>query len=125
MIKQFIVVTALTVLLVSCGSKPIQLKNFDKEGWVNDKDGCSGARKSIVGTIIDQKDLLMAKEQEQITELLGKPDRHELYKRSQYFLVYSIEPGSSCPDFIADKKVANLSIRFNALGRVNEIVYYK
>lgn len=125
MYKNIISMLFLAISLASCEPEPIQLDNFDRQTWVNDKDGCNGDRKAIVESIIAQKDKLMAREQEQITDLLGKPDMHELYKRSQYFLVYSIDPGNNCPNYIADKKAANLTIRFNALGRVNEVVYYK
>ena len=61
----------------------------------------------------------------QIKELLGQPDMHELYERTQRFYVYSVDPGASCPNFIADKLAANFTLRFNALGRVHEVVYYK
>jgi len=67
----------------------------------------------------------LGKDQDQIKGLLGKPDMHEIYRRSQRFYIYWVDPGASCKNFIADKKAANLTLRYNALGRVHEVVYYK
>lgn len=114
----------LVLLSISC-SKPIIIDGFDQETWLNDIDGCKGDRKAIVELLEIHKDALLGKDQDQIKELLGKPDMHEIYKRSQQFFIYSIDPGSSCSNYIADKTAANLTLRYNALGRVHEVVYYK
>lgn len=116
-------ILVLGVFLTSC-SKSVELESFDKEGWVSDKNGCGGDRKTIANVVMSQKDRLMGLEQKQLIELLGKPDKYELYKRSQYFFVYSVDPGSSCADFNKGR-TANITIRFNALGKVNEVVYYQ
>lgn len=116
---------AFLVLLTFSCSEAIEIEGFDKEIWVNDIDGCQEQRKALIGTLVNNKDKLLGKDQTQIKELLGNPDRHELYRRTQRFLIYSIDPGSSCPTFIADKTLGNLTIRFNALGRVHEVFYYR
>lgn len=114
----------LLIITISC-TRPIAIDGFDRETWINDKDGCKGERKELVESLEKQKDALLGKDQGQIKELLGLPDMHEIYKRSQRFFIYSIDPGSSCSNFIADKTSANLTLRFNAMGRVHEVVYYR
>lgn len=114
----------LLLLSISC-TETIEIENFNKEKWIHDVDGCNKERKALVAIIMQQKHTLQGKDQAQIKDLLGKPDIHELYRRSQRFFMYSIDPGVSCKEFIADKTAANLTLRFNALGRVHEIIYYK
>jgi len=111
-------------ILSSCTS-PLTIKGFDKEQWVHDKDGCLGNRKDLVDLIIENKETLLGKDQDQIKNLLGKPDMHEIYRRAQRFYIYALDPGPSCLGYIADKQAANLTLRFNALGRVHEVVYYE
>ena len=116
--------TLLLFLAASC-TPSITIEGFDASVWVSDKDGCKGDRKELVDILIKNKSTLMGKDQTQIKSLLGKPDMHEIYRRSQRFYIYSIDAGPSCPNYIADKTAANLTLRYNALGRVHEVVYYE
>lgn len=114
------------LLLYTASCTPdIMIDGFDKSVWIGDKDGCKGDRKELVDILIQHKSKLLGKDQDQIKSLLGKPDMHEIYRRSQRFYIYSLDPGASCPNYIADKTAANLTLRYNALGRVHEVVNYK
>ncbi|MCB0496299.1 MAG: hypothetical protein KDC79_09195 [Cyclobacteriaceae bacterium] len=121
---KYIYFFTLVLILQSCSKPAIELSDFDQQKWIQDKDGCNETRKSIVGTLLEQKSKLLGAEQVQITKLLGKPDKLELYERSQFFLIYSIDPGKSCPNFDSTK-IDNVALRFNALGRVSEVIYYQ
>ncbi len=112
------------IILSSCTSS-LTINGFDKEAWINDKDGCLGNRKELISLIIGHKETLLGKDQDQIKSLLGRPDMHEIYRRAQRFYIYSLDPGPNCNNYIADKAAANLTLRFNALGRVHEVVYYE
>lgn len=114
----------LIVISASC-TPSLTIDGFDKSTWISDKDGCNGDRKELVDVLIKNKSTLLGKDQDQIKSLLGRPDMHEIYRRSQRFYIYSIDPGTSCPNYIADKTAANLTLRYNALGRVHEVVNYK
>jgi len=114
----------LLLMLTYC-TAPLTIDGFDKEAWTEDIDGCQGNRKQLITLIIDHKETLLGKDQDAIKSLLGKPDMHEIYRRAQRFYIYSLDPGPSCPKYIADKQAANLTLRFNALGRVHEVVYYE
>ncbi|MCF6352504.1 MAG: outer membrane protein assembly factor BamE [Cyclobacteriaceae bacterium] len=115
----------LVVLVFTSCTSSLTIDGFDKEAWTQDRDGCKGKRAEFVDILINNKEILLGKDQKQIKELLGKPDMHEIYRRAQRFYIYSIEPGASCTKYVADKSSANLTLRFNALGRVHEVVYYK
>ncbi len=114
----------LFVVLSSCTTS-LTIEGFDKDAWINDKDGCLGKRKELINQVITNKETLLGKSQDQIKSLLGQPDMHEIYRRAQRFYIYSLDPGSSCEKYIAGKTAANLTLRFNALGRVHEVVYYE
>lgn len=114
----------LLFFLGSCTAS-ISIDGFDREVWFNDRGGCKGGRKAIVELLESNKEKLLGKDQNQIKKLLGKPDMHELYKRTQRFYVYSVDPRASCANFDAGNTKANLTLRFNALGRVHEVVYYR
>ena len=111
-------------VIASCTPR-MNIDGFDKQAWVNDKDGCNGDRRASIDLLIEHKADVLGKDQDQIKAFLGKPDMHEIYRRSQRFYIYSIDPGASCENYIADKKGANLTLRYNALGKVHEVVYYK
>ncbi|MTI22725.1 hypothetical protein E1176_16960 [Fulvivirga sp. RKSG066] len=104
---------------MSCGSEVKDLENFDEETWQSDPNGCDGLRSAMVENLYDVKDELKGLNQNDITALIGKPDRHELYKRSQKFFYYQISPHSSCES--GDDENIYLSIRFNATGLAKEV----
>ena len=122
--NKFLTSLLFIVLLSFCTTSP-ELKGFDKQAWLEDTDGCNGDRESIIETIISQEKTLLGKDQDDIIELLGKPNMHELYRRSQTIFTYSINATNKCKQFISGQKQTYLTLRFNALGRVNEIIYYK
>lgn len=71
-------------------------------------------------SIESQKEKLLALDQLQIVELLGRPDQNELSKRNQKFFYYFIEPGPVCAN-ATDSLAARLAIRFNAMGLAKEV----
>lgn len=121
---RYTLITFLLLISISC-SQSISIDGFDSETWIRDVDGCKGDRKILVELLDKQKDVLLGKDQDQIIELLGKPDVHEIYKRSQTFFIYSIDPGSSCSNYVTNKTLAKLTLRYNALGRIHEVFYYR
>jgi hypothetical protein len=74
----------------------------------------------MADAIRSQKDKLLALDEMEIVQLLGKPDENELYKRNQKFYYYYLTPSESCA---SDEglKSSRLVIRFNAMGLAKEI----
>ena len=108
------------ILVIAGCSKPLpEFDKLDLAAWRNDKHACAGYRTSTIETIRSQKEKLLALKESQIIELLGRPDRNELYKRNQKFFQYSLEASSACENPKTDALL--LVIRFNAMGLAKEV----
>lgn len=108
-------------LLTGCQEIPT-LQNFDAKSWQQDRLGCQGKREQLIESLANQTDKLKGLGQNQIIELLGKPDLQELHKRNQKFYLYFYKKGPQCDGQMSYPKGQAISIRFNALDRANEIV---
>ena len=97
-------------MLGACYSPPA-IEGFSSDKWENALTECDGYRISGADSILKNKEQLLLKNQNEIRELLGAPARHQLFSRNQKFFFYELD----C------KKTTELSIRFDALGRVKEL----
>lgn len=102
----------LTICL-SCYKAP-QIDGFDTQAW-KESISCDQNRLDEANVLLANEQKLLSANQNEVQELLGNPDEHELYSRNQKFFYYNLSP--KC-DSIPGQR---LSIRFDALGRVNEI----
>jgi len=107
------------VVLVACGKPLPDLAPIDLSQWKEDKGGCKSIRAGFLSELVSQKDELKGLSEKDIIELLGRPDRNELYKRNQKFYYYDVEPGSLCNDSMT--KNQQLILRFNAMGMAKEV----
>ncbi len=111
----------LLLILSGCGKPLPTLDNLDLEQWEKDKNACGSYRKDNIDTLLAQKEKLLALKEMQIVDLIGRPDRNELYKRNQKFFYYYLKPAPDCPNYNADNS-ARLAIRFNAMGLAKEVM---
>ncbi len=110
----------LFILFITACSKPLpSLDGIDLKTWKEDKNGCLNNRSQFIAQLEKQKEKLKSLDQTEIIQLLGRPDRNELYKRNQKFFYYFLEPGVLCG---IDKEPRRLSIRFNAVELAKEVV---
>lgn len=109
----------LSVVLIACGKPMPDLSPLDLEQWKEDKNGCLRLREQNISHLIDQLEELKGLSEKDIIELLGRPDRNELYKRNQKFYYYDIDPGKTCPDSKPENQ--QLVLRFNAMGLAKEV----
>ncbi|HCZ35809.1 MAG TPA: hypothetical protein DHV26_07760 [Cytophagales bacterium] len=109
----------LSVVLIACGKPMPDLSPLDLVQWKEDKNGCLRLREQNISHLINQLEELKGLSEKDIIELLGRPDRNELYKRNQKFYYYDVDPGKAC----ADSKPENqqLVLRFNAMGLAKEV----
>lgn len=110
------------LIIISCNQDPI-LDGFDSQKWQADRDGCDKQRITLTDEVVSRKDELLGLNQNEIAAVFGKPNRHELYSRNKKAFVYFVGGGPTCKEqkAIPDKLV----IRFNGIGRVNDIILYK
>lgn len=111
----------LAFIFSSCGKSLPTLDGIDLQSWKEDKNGCMGKRSSMQESIIAQHSKLLALEELQIVELLGKPDQNELYKRNQKFFYYYLQSAKECNAGDSTLIPKRLSIRFNAMGLAKEV----
>lgn len=111
----------LLLILSACGKSLPTLDNLDLEQWEKDKNACGNYRKDNIETLLAQKEKLLALKEMQIVELIGRPDRNELYKRNQKFFYYYLKPAPECTNYNADS-TSRLAIRFNAMGLAKEVM---
>lgn len=114
---------SILILLVtlSCGRELPKIENLDLEQWRKDKNACGTYRTENLESIQSQKEKLLALKEMQVVELLGRPDRNELYKRNQKFYFYYLKAAPECSNYNADN-TTRLAIRFNAMGLAKEIM---
>ena len=119
---KFCVSTLIMLLfLTGCGKSLPTLDNLDLDQWEKDKNACGSYRKDNIEKLLAQKEKLLALKEMQIVNLLGRPDRNELYKRNQKFFYYYLKPAPECSTYNVDDN-ARLAIRFNAMGLAKEIM---
>lgn len=111
----------LLLLLSGCGNPLPTIENLDLDQWKKDKNACGTYRTTNLETFKDQKDKLLALKEMQVVELLGRPDRNELYKRNQKFYYYYLKSAPECSNYNPDDN-ARLAIRFNAMGLAKEVM---
>lgn len=118
MFRQYSVLL-ISLALTAC-SKPLpEFEKLDLATWQNDKNACGEYRSGTLETFQSQKEKLLALNESQIIELLGRPDQNELYKRNQKFFYYYLKPSSACPQPSTEPR--RLAIRFNAMGLAKEV----
>ncbi|MDH5608302.1 MAG: hypothetical protein OEY56_02380 [Cyclobacteriaceae bacterium] len=97
--------------LSGCYQAPL-IENFDAVKWQIALTDCTDYRRiEAAPLLVAQKEAILSATQNQVTELLGAPDRHQLYDRNQKFFYYTLDCDGT----------KELSLRFDALGRVKEI----
>jgi hypothetical protein len=107
----------LLVLFSSC-YKTLEMEGFDKEKWNTSISECDTYRLEIAPLLLEKQEVILEGTQNEVESLLGQASEHELYERNQKFFHYRLTPNDECGDF---KNVEFLSIRFNAIGRANEV----
>jgi len=105
-------------LLAGCRVKPSLGYNTDL--WKSDKNGCQMERLKLYKILMDNQEELLGMNSRQIIKLLGNPERNQLYKRNQKFLIYNISPSGQC-DVIYNGTPLYLFIHINAVGFSQEI----
>lgn len=109
------------IILLSNCNKPLEIKDFDKASWKADRMACNNTRAKQENVIMIAKNELLRLSQEEIIELLGKPEKQELYTRGQKFYIYYLSPSPACQGAHEAINTRFLYIRFSAINMVNEI----
>lgn len=105
--------------LFSACSEPVDIEGFDSEAWKKDILACGGERIKMQQDVLSIREELEGLSPRQVISVLGRPNKEELYKRSQKFFVYYLTPGQQCKT--SQDSAKYLFIRFSALNMANEV----
>ena len=111
--RSFFSFLSIILLLTGCYSAP-DIKGFDSEKWANDPQTCEGYRLKSAREILENENStenLLGSNQNEVKALFGDPEKHQLFNRNQKFFFYELDCSNE----------KQLSIRFDALGRVKEL----
>lgn len=113
-------------ILISCETTRPEVAGLDYDKWELDKFGCSGERMKMVGLISANKEKFFRYRQNQIIDILGKPDNITLYERGHTFYYYYVRYHQNCTDvpYRAEEETMKLEVRFDALNRSKELYVY-
>ena len=112
--------STILICILSCSGNNFS-EEIDLDGWKSDNAACNGTRESIVDDILERKSHFFGLPQEKVVGILGNPDRHQLYIRNQKFFIYYLDL-DDCDNVDIDEEFKHLSIRFNSLGKLSEMV---
>lgn len=117
------IIVLFTVFLFSACKKEVKIEGFDNEAWKKDPSGCSGVRKSSLDYLKTQKEQLVGLREQQVVQLLGRPDIKDLYKRGQKMFIYFIDDKNPKCDTSFVGSPSLLRIRFSAIELSNEAIF--
>jgi len=108
----------LAFLLMTCKPKE-KFPSFDFEIWKQDQKGCQNKRENLLKNFPNFKSELRSMDDDDLTHLLGNPEKIFNYARGRRDYVYFISPGSQCNKTDYTTEGRELVIEINALGFVN------
>src|SRR5690606_30900667 len=107
----------------SC-SPQLETGSINLENWKNDRNGCKGLRIQDLEELQRLRNTFLEATNQQLIKAFGRPDRVELYDKSQSFFYYFLEPSDVCGD-IKEKEPLKVLFRLNAVNRVSEVTITK
>ncbi|MCE7068678.1 MULTISPECIES: hypothetical protein [Dyadobacter] len=116
-------VFAMLLGFAACSSPPDKLGSLDLVKWRGDRGGCNDVRAGLEKDFKTVEPQLKGKFADDIGDLLGRPDIHQLGERNQKFYVYFLSKGEQCDDIKAKSNAPKVILKFNAVGLLSEITY--
>lgn len=108
----------------SACSPQLETGSINLENWKNDRNGCKGLRLQDLEEIERLRNTFLEANNQQLIKTFGRPDRVELYDKSQSFFYYFLEPSDAC-EGIKEKEPLKVLFRLNAVNRVSEVTITK
>lgn len=110
------------ILLISGScSQILDTGSIDTELWKKDRNGCLGLRIAYLDEMKEIKNSFLGKNNQEIIQTFGRPDRVELIDRSQSFFFYFLEPSSNCDNAEKETEPLKVLFRMNAINKVSEV----
>ena len=112
---------------ISCSTILPKIDGMDYEAWVADKYGCSGKRIELVSLIDLNSEKFLRYNQNEMIDILGRPENQTLFTRSQTIFYYYIRHNPNCTsqETMQEDDQIKLEIRFDALNRAKSLYVHK
>lgn len=116
-------VGVLLLAMTNCAAPPDKIGALDLKKWRSDRGGCEGLRKDQLADFKKIETQLLNKHIDEVGQLLGRPDIHQLGGRDQKFYVYFFEKGPHCSDIAKKSEGPKVILRFNSIGFLAEVIH--
>ncbi|SKC16563.1 hypothetical protein [Dyadobacter psychrophilus] len=116
-------IAAMLFCFFACSTPPDKLGNLDLVKWRGDRGGCNDVRAGLEKDFRSIEKQLKGKFADDIGDLLGRPDIHQLGERNQKYYVYFLSKGEQCSDIKSKSNAPKVILKFNAVGLLSEITY--
>lgn len=110
----------ISLLASACASK-LDAGNIDLENWKSDRYGCKGLRLQDLEELKSIKNTFLGATNQELIVTFGRPDRVELFDKSQSFFFYFLEPSGKCEGVKIEKEPLRVLFRMNAIDKVSEV----
>ncbi len=111
-----------SLLLTSCGHEISAIAGFNDAVWRNDAFACQNQRSAQLAALEKGREKLYGARTAAVEQLLGRPDRLELSTQTEKVYFYYVQPGAQCAPNHPATNSAQLTLRFDPLGRVSEVI---
>lgn len=112
-------------VLGACSQKQKpKLDGFNSELWKKDKKGCDGKRSYLAEILFSKSSELKGVDDDDLADLLGKPEKINWEERGKKTYYYYLQPGSQCNSKLM-LEGTQLAVEFDALGRVKLVTEQK
>jgi hypothetical protein len=115
----------ITVGVSSCTKDKPKLEGFNSELWKADKKGCNGKRIYLSEFLFTNSVNIKGMKDNDILELMGKPEKTNWEDRGKKTYYYFIQPGSQCDSTSLLLEGTKIAFEFDALGRVKLVTEQK
>ncbi|MCR5890224.1 hypothetical protein LRS06_21085 [Hymenobacter sp. J193] len=113
---------ASALLLAGCSHQAASLPGFEAATWRSDPYACNDTRASQLTVLQKNREALYGVHTDAIDKLLGRPDEVELSAQTEKVYIYYLRPGAQCEAGHPRSQAAKLSLRFDPLGLVSEVL---
>ncbi|MFN8345139.1 MAG: hypothetical protein U0X91_09050 [Spirosomataceae bacterium] len=113
----------LALFTFSCTSAPDRIGTLDLVKWRSDRGGCKDVRKTMEADFRNIEKDILGKHIDEVGQMFGRPDIHQLGSRDQKFYVYFLGKGPHCSDITQKSEAQKVILRFNAVGLLSEITF--
>jgi hypothetical protein len=115
----------IAIMVSSCTKEKPKLEGFNSELWKADKKGCNGKRAYLSEFLFANSVNIKGMEDNDILEMMGKPEKTNWEDRGKKTYYYFIQPGSQCDSSTLLLEGTKIAFEFDALGRVKLVTEQK